>query len=301
MRNTQVSVILPSFNSENTLERCLRALFDQSHDVEYEIIVVDSSSGQAVDSICRVFQKVKLVKLKDRVSPGVARNIGTKEAVGQVFVFLDTDVFLSSDAISQIWINYQRGYKIFGGALEVAPGSSVPWGIIEHLFFNHESLPHRPLSLRNNLSSALMVVDRNIFTEAGGFKDIPRMQDTDLTERICRAGQKLHFIPAVKGMQLQDSSFLKLCTKILINGHNLYFIRYSPNITLAKKLIFFIGLPLITFAKITRINFRNIVYQGWPKRFQALLFSPALYLFGVLWMVGFYRALFAGSGISQQR
>ena len=62
----------------------------------------------------------------------------------------------------------------------------------------------------------------------GGFADIPRMQDTELTERIRNSsGTQLGFEPSVVGYQIQDSNLKKVLKKIYITGNNIYFLRYQ--------------------------------------------------------------------------
>ncbi len=301
MNNPHISVIIPSYNSDDVLRLCLKALLGQSGAVSYEILVVDSSPNSDIMKIAQGHDKVKVIKLKERSLPGIARNLGADKARGRVLVFVDADVLLKSDGIAQIWDYYGKGYQIFGGALELAPESHMPCGLIEHYYFNHGSLAKHPLSLRKNLSSALMIIDSKVFKEVGGFKNIPRMQDTELTERMSREGKKLYFIPSVLGHQVHDSACMAVLKKAFISGNNLYFIRYAPRTSFVKKLLFFAGLPLITLAKVTRINARNIAYRDGGGRVWAIALIPVMYFCGLFWMAGFYKALLRNTGISKER
>jgi glycosyltransferase involved in cell wall biosynthesis len=301
MTPSDLSIIIPSYRSQDTLRICLNALTDQSGRVSHEIIVIDSSPDEVVERICQDYAGVVCVRLKNKTLPGIARNIGADNASGETLVFLDADVFLEADALLRVLEYSRQGYKIFGGALDIASGSCVPWGIIEHYYFNHEAHRRRGVCRRKNLSSALLVVDRRLFNEVGGFEDIPRMQDTELTERISCQGTPLYFFPDVRGQQLQTATFTGLCKKVAINGNNLFFIRYSNGITPLKRMFFSIGLPLLTFIKMTRINVRNFVYQGWSGRLIAILLCPAIYFLGLFWMMGFYKALLSKDGMSHAR
>lgn len=297
----QISVILPSYNSEAQLPRTLASLSAQEFDGQFEIWVVDCSSGDKVERIVSEHPRAKFRYEAARFNPGHGRNLGAESAAGQLLVFLDTDVRLQKDALTEAWKHYQRGNKIFGGALELAlDAHPTVASYLEHFFFNHESQKGRPECRRRNLSSALMLFDRQLFLESGGFKDIPRMQDTELTERLLREGQALTFCPRVVGYQVQDSPLGKVFKKILINGMNLYYIRYR-DLPAAKKAAFFLLLPLISATKTARIIGRHLRYQDAGGKWKVLGLSPLLMAAGGSWMAGFYQSLLFGGGISASR
>lgn len=301
MHTMQISVVIPSYNAQEQLPDTLAALRAQKTDVAYEVVVVDCSEGNAVESLCRSDPRVVFHKESKRFNPGEGRNIGARIARGELLVFVDSDVVLEPCALEEAYRFYRDGKKIFGGALElnVGKGSSVS-SYFEHFFFNHESQRRRSVQRRSNLSSALMVFERDTFLGAGGFKDIPRMQDTELTERLVREGFELYFNPRVVGLQTQDAPFDKVLRKIFINGKNLYFIRYRDK-PLAQKMALAALLPMISSAKILRIIARHLRYQAEREKLIAFGLAPLLGLGGMYWMIGFYRSLLFGGGISTKR
>lgn len=297
-----ISVIIPSYNTAHTIGATLEALDRQQTALDYDIIVVDCSDDDAVARIIASTPKARCLRRDTRFNPGEGRNIGAEDATGELLVFVDADVVLDQSALANAWQFYQQGHCLFGGALELNEGQAPTIAsYLEHYFFNHESQRQRPACDRTNLSSALMIVQRKLFLEAGGFKDIPRMQDTELTERLHRRGVNLKFCPAVVGFQIQDSPMNKVLRKIFINGQNLYSIRYRQDITVAKKLLFLCLLPLMASAKIARIIGRQLRYQDLRKRCITLLLVPLLLVSGIYWMLGFYNAILFDRGISQQR
>ena len=298
---THISVAIPSYNAQDQLRPTLNALVSQRCDFAYEIIVVDCSEHDLVKQLCAEYDGVRYHHESTRFNPGIGRNIGAKLASGELMVFVDSDVVLAPDALSQAWDYYQRGHAIFGGALELneahAKGAA---SYLEHYFFNHESQKGRPECDRANLSSALMIFQRELFLQVGGFKDIPRMQDTELTERMLAAGHALRFTPDVLGYQTQDSPMAKVLRKILIGGRNLYFIRYQQQ-GFAKKAALFLLLPFLSSFKILRIIARHFRYQSTHGRIVTLVISPLLFLGGLYWAVGLYRSMIFGGEISKKR
>ena len=297
---TNISVVIPSYNAQDSLPRTLGALKSQIIQKPYEIIVIDCSEGDEVQKICEQYE-VEFHHVKERFNPGIGRNIGAEIAKGELLVFVDADVELEKYALENAYLFYQQGHSVFGGALELNERvNPTTASYLEHYFFNHESQKDRPVCRRSNLSSALMVLDRTFFLEAGGFKNIPRMQDTEMTERLISQGAELYFCPNVIGLQIQDSPIKKVLRKIFINGKNLYVIRYQRQNAL-KKTALFLLLPLISSFKVIRIIFRHLRYQTPKQKKMTLAISPLLFIAGIYWMLGFYRSMLFGGGISKNR
>jgi len=295
-----ISVVIPSYNTAHTIGQTLEALARQTTTASREVVVVDCSPDDSVADVCRRFSDVRLIRETQRFNPGEGRNIGAKAASGQLLVFVDADVHLAPSALDAALAYYRAGHFMFGGALELEENGATTASFLEHYFFNHEAQASRPECPRANLSSALMVVERELFLGAGGFADIPRMQDTELSERMVGRGVSLMFTPTVLGHQVQDSALAQVLRKVRLNGQNLYFIRYANGSAL-RKVAFFFLLPVITCAKVTRIVLRHLRHQDARKRWITLRLVPLLYWAGVHWMVGFYDALLFRRGISRSR
>lgn len=297
-----ISVIIPSYNTQGTIAATLANIITQKSSCSYEVVLVDCSNHEEVRKVASAFPQVRYEHRSQRFNPGEGRNIGAQLAQGELLIFIDADVHLAPGALDAAWSALKSGKDIFGGALELNTKVSADMAAyLEHYFFNHESQALRPPCERNNLSSALMCFRRETFLAAGGFKDIPRMQDTELTERLRHQGHKLYFCPDVLGLQIQDSPFDNVLKKIYINGQNLYYIRYRANITPAKKFAFYLALPALGFVKIARIIARHLAYQNWSNKLRTLWITPALLLGIIYWIGGFYHALWTEKGIGTER
>lgn len=297
-----ISIVIPSYNTQATINDTLQSLQDQDTALAYEVILVDCSEHEEVLQVARQYERVKYHHHPTRFNPGEGRNIGAGLAQGQLLMFVDSDVVLARSSLQAAWRSFMAGHPIFGGALELNTQKSRGLAAyLEHFFFNHESQAGRPFCERNNLSSALMCFSREIFLAEGGFRDIPRMQDTELTERLRSKGHTLYFCPDVLAYQTQDSPLDKVLRKIYINGQNLYYIRYQPGITPLRKATFFTALPIISLVKTMRIAGRHLLYQSPQNRLITLLMLPVLLAGGTWWMAGFYHALITEKGIGTLR
>src|SRR5262245_13616920 len=115
-----VSVIVPSYNSKQTIARCLRALREQIASDDIEIIVVDSSIDGTAQMIAHEFPDVQLYKFKQRKYPGDARNFAISKASGKILAFTDADCIPASNWIEEIIKAHKDDYPSFGGAVENA-------------------------------------------------------------------------------------------------------------------------------------------------------------------------------------
>jgi len=93
------SIIIPFYNSENTLYNCVNSIIEQKINKYIEIILIDdSSTDNSLKIYNKNFKKIKNIKiLKNPKNKGVSysRNIGLKNSNGRYIVFLDSDdIFL---------------------------------------------------------------------------------------------------------------------------------------------------------------------------------------------------------------
>ncbi len=95
----RVSVIIPAYNEEKFIEKCLISIKNQSFK-DIEIIVVDDGS---TDKTVEIAEKIAdRVILQDHLGCGKARNIGAKSAAGEILVFIDADMYLDEECIGML-------------------------------------------------------------------------------------------------------------------------------------------------------------------------------------------------------
>lgn len=93
----KISVIIPTFNSEKTILRCLDSVCEQSCR-DLEIIIVDDHSSDAtirmVTEKVRLDKRIKIVENVQNMGAGFSRNVGLNLATGNYISFVDSDDFL---------------------------------------------------------------------------------------------------------------------------------------------------------------------------------------------------------------
>ncbi|MBO4812882.1 glycosyltransferase [Candidatus Saccharibacteria bacterium] len=110
MKKNIVSIIVPIYNSEDFLERCLDSIMAQTY-ANIEVILVDDGSVDESFAICKVYEK-KDVRFKaiKKCNNGVssARNYGLKLASGDYVCFFDSDDVVEPNMVERLLDNLLR-------------------------------------------------------------------------------------------------------------------------------------------------------------------------------------------------
>ena len=102
----KISVIVPVYNVENYLEKCLNSLVNQTLQ-EIEILVINDGSTDDSQKIIDVFQnkfpeKIKAF-IKENGGLSDARNFGIDRANGEFFAFVDSDDSVSEKMMEEMY------------------------------------------------------------------------------------------------------------------------------------------------------------------------------------------------------
>jgi len=96
----KISIIIPFYQKQQTVERCLRSVTFSS--ITYEVIIVDDGGTPPLaENIKDKFAKLTIIR-QENSGPGAARNRGAAIARGEYLLFLDADDFLHPDFEKEI-------------------------------------------------------------------------------------------------------------------------------------------------------------------------------------------------------
>src|SRR5215472_3694129 len=101
-----ISVIVPVYNSAHYLRSCLEHL-RQSTFSDYECIVVDDGSTDGSPEVAREYG-FRVLQTDRRRGPAAARNIGAKEATGDILFFIDADVCVYPTTLARVRANFDE-------------------------------------------------------------------------------------------------------------------------------------------------------------------------------------------------
>ncbi len=98
----KVSIIVPIFNGEKYIDKCLKSLINQTY-TNLEIIFINTGSTDNSLNLLKNYQKLDkriiIIDKKENEGVSVARNLGLKKSTGDFITFADVDDWLELDAI----------------------------------------------------------------------------------------------------------------------------------------------------------------------------------------------------------
>ena len=142
MNRPKVSILIPVYNVEKYIERCVTSILNQSYP-DYEVILINDgstdSSGEVCDQICLVSDKVKVFHTNNQ---GVsrARNLALSKASGEYITFIDSDDYVSTDYIAHL-----------------VEGMDESCGLVQAGY----------IKKRNDITETVECTTRNIVTDSG--------------------------------------------------------------------------------------------------------------------------------------
>ena len=104
MKSPAISVIIPVYNQEKYVGKCIRSVLGQSFQ-DFEVIIVNDGSMDKSQEICRKYaKKDSRISIIDKQNEGLprARYSGLMKASGEFVLFLDSDDYLTSTALEKL-------------------------------------------------------------------------------------------------------------------------------------------------------------------------------------------------------
>ena len=98
--NKKISIIVPVYNVQNELDRCVNSLVNQTYN-NIEIILVDDGSTDASPIMCDEWAKKDTrIQVIHKINGGLsdARNCGLNQAIGDYILYVDSDDFIDLDS-----------------------------------------------------------------------------------------------------------------------------------------------------------------------------------------------------------
>lgn len=99
-----VSIIIPAYNAEKYIERCIKSVLSQSCS-SFELIIINDGSTDSTDKICKKLCALHsncYILEQTNMGVSVARNLGISRAKGEWIIFLDSDDYLEPNYVEII-------------------------------------------------------------------------------------------------------------------------------------------------------------------------------------------------------
>ena len=105
MGEYKISVIVPVYNAEKYIEKCVHSIRNQSLDGIEIILVNDGSTDNSpaiLNEYSRIYNNVKVIH-QENAKQGAARNAGLDIATGEYIIFVDSDDYLTCDRLGKMY------------------------------------------------------------------------------------------------------------------------------------------------------------------------------------------------------
>jgi glycosyltransferase involved in cell wall biosynthesis len=179
------SVVVPIFNAEPHLDRCITALLEQTVPVgRYELLMVDNNSSDASPAIVCRYSRVRLLHEAEQGSYA-ARNRGVRNASGEIVAFTDPDCVPHRDWLEQIErAMASAGTLLVLGDREFATDSGVLGALAAYesavcAYIHGHRRVESYYAYTNN-----MAVRMSVLQQLGGFEQLARGADTLFLRRV---------------------------------------------------------------------------------------------------------------------
>jgi glycosyltransferase involved in cell wall biosynthesis len=186
-----ISVVIPAFNSEALIHRCLAACLAQEYSKHYEVIVVDDGSADQTGEIVKQ-TSARYIHQQNR-GPAAARNTGWKHSQGDIICFTDADCAPEPEWLQKVNDVFKKEDPDAVGGSYTYTGQSGLGKIIQQEIEARHGKIQGPTDF---LGSFNLAVKRSALKAAGGFNEDYKSasgEDNDLCYRLRKAGYKLWF------------------------------------------------------------------------------------------------------------
>ncbi len=228
-----ISIIIVSWNVKDLLQKCLQSIYNQTHGIEFEIIVVDNASkDNSAQMVLKEFPQITLIASNVNLGFAKANNLALEQARGKYVLFMNPDMKLVENSFPKLIELMNKDPKIALSTCQlIYPDGSKQNnvknnpGLCDQLLILlklHHLLQPRCLKkyLAKNfdyskeqevkqIMGAFMFGRADIIKEMGGF-DIDYFlwwEDLDLCKRVQDAGYKILYTPITKVIHYEAKAF----------------------------------------------------------------------------------------------
>jgi N-acetylglucosaminyl-diphospho-decaprenol L-rhamnosyltransferase len=210
-----LSIIIVAYNGEQLLHATLASLVRYTHDITYELIVVDNSPAPGIAPLSQTFPQARLIRNAKNQGFAAANNVGLRNSEGRYVALLNPDTLLHDDALSVLvhWLdsNAQAGAvapRLLQPNGQLQPysygGAPTPTYLLRRIWsrargrYLHQWAGSEP-QVVDWVAGTCMVVRRAAVEAVGGLDErfFLYFEDVDWGWRLRHAGWQVVFLPSV--------------------------------------------------------------------------------------------------------
>lgn len=221
-----ISVIVPTLNEENHIERLLESIKRQSS-ASFEVLIVDGGSKDRTLDVAR-FHGAKIIEL-----PGhgefVSRNIGTKTAKGKYLLFTCADIVFPDNLFDNIIRKFENNPKLIALTGPGHPFDAPFFGKIEYAIYNlvRYAFAILPKAVKRfSTSTNFLIVKKDCFEKTGGFAVNDINADGLMGKRLLELGEVAFFLDTpiyLSARRMKNMGFINFNKHYLYALENFFF------------------------------------------------------------------------------
>ncbi len=182
-----VSVVIPAYRANRTLNRCLESVLQQQFVGSFEVIVCASADNAEELPTLERDPRLRLTSAVPRLSAAAARNRGAGEASGEAIAFTDADVVVAKDWLQRL-VEASGGTKCVAGSVENGTPESLI-GSAEYLMQFIDLHPRRKPDAVHFGATCNLFFPRDLWQASGPFPEgMDGGEDTLITAALRRQG-----------------------------------------------------------------------------------------------------------------
>jgi len=258
--------------------------------------LVDSSNDSTPLIVSSFYPNVKLIHLDRKTDPGTARNIGVREAKGELIAFIDSDCIAAQNWLENIVEAHKSSYRIVGGVVKNANESNDLVGLAGYISEFREFLPEQLKGEVIHIPTCNISYKVRIFREFGLFQgEYYPQEDLVYNYNLRENGERILLDPAIQVYHHHRSrlrDFLchqnkigtitsKVLKKVPLEGS---FLARNP----ALSLFFIPFLPIVKFIRTISVFLRLQPKSITQRPLVVLVFALGL----IYWTTGFARGIY---------
>lgn len=192
-KNPFISVIVPVRNGGEYIDKCLSAILASGYEPFETIVVDDASTDDTVDKAEQ--SGAEIVTLDKQSGPAAARNRGAETARGEILLFIDADVVVTSNTLGQVANVFAENPNIAAvfGSYDDAP--AAPDFVSQYRNLLHHYVHQIANRDAKTFWTGCGAIRKDVFDEIGGFDEVkhptPSMEDIDIGLRMSGLGHKM--------------------------------------------------------------------------------------------------------------
>ncbi|MBL7196622.1 MAG: glycosyltransferase [Candidatus Omnitrophica bacterium] len=300
-----VSIIVPVYNAEKTIRKCIESLLNIDY-MQYDILIIDDESTDKTKEILSEYKNRIHIIESQHSGPSRCRNIAAKDAKGDFIAFTDSDCIVDKDWITELLKGFVNQKVASVGGSQYSPEDETYFGNRVQDFFDitgflggyiKNKKREDIVEVQHN-PSCNAIYRREVFLEIGSFDEkLWPCEDVDLDYRLKKKGFVFMYNPKAIVYHYRPQSFKQLSEMMYRYGvvQGILTRKYGFFRRIQIIPVFLIILLILIFTNLYWLIIPVAFYLYILVKLKSLINGSFVFSLSVLstffWIAGFFRGL----------